>query len=154
MVFGYSVNLQALSLSSLPNALWKHRPLTLSLSFGGFLLTTANHSGDFIFPCCSRPQGYLDLKLVYVLAWLWGSNPYLRFWRPTFYQLNYRHIWSNTRDLNPYLLLGGQACWPLNTSTAWSLPTVTIRFLESHNLVCFHYTKAGIYVYKAKSFAC
>ena len=41
------------------------RPTTLPFSSAVFM-TTANHSGDFISPCCSRPQGYLDLKLVYL----------------------------------------------------------------------------------------
>ena len=51
--------------------------------------------------------------------------------------------WSRVLELNQFKA-GCSRLHDRPDHSAWSLLTVTIRFLESHNLVCYHYTKAGI----------
>jgi hypothetical protein len=74
-----SADFHALLLPSPSNVTRGHWPSTLLLSEssyckkvwtatrGGYLLNTIKHPGDFVFPRCSSPRGYLGMWLSYVL---------------------------------------------------------------------------------------
>ena len=53
--------------------------------------------------------------------------------------------WRRLPDSNGRIAGLQPAALSIFAKSPWSLPTVTIRVLQSHKLTCFHYTKAGIF---------